>query len=191
MIRMAGQKLLVNNFARKGYLTIAPDYLHGDPTPPYARNNPKFNVRAWTENHTEEVTWPLIHKVIRALREDGVTSFVVTGYCFGGPYAINLAICQTVDVLIVTHPSRIEGMTIFQTLADEGKAPFLLELGSEDTELSPCDQQEIDSIFGKYCHGYKRKVWDGCPHGFAVRGDMLDEQQCAGKVGHLRTVLRG
>ncbi|KAI6163537.1 dienelactone hydrolase [Pisolithus thermaeus] len=184
-VTFSNNKLLVDDFARKGYLTIAPDYLLGDPAPPYAWNNSKFNVYAWTQNHLSDVTRPPIDKVIQALRDGGVTSFAVTGYCFGGHYAIDLAIDQVVDVLIVAHPKQVDVPATFQALAEKGEAPFLLELGSEDTELSACDQEVIDGILGdgKYAPGYKRKVWDGCPHGFAVRGDMLDEQQFAGKAG--------
>ncbi|KAI5994328.1 hypothetical protein EDD15DRAFT_2387751 [Pisolithus albus] len=168
--------------------TIAPDCLCGDPAPPYAWNNPKFNVRDWTMNHPSTVTRPVIDKVIRALKHQGVTSFAVTGYCFGGRYAIDLACHQVADVLIIAHPSQVKDdyLNIFQNLADNGKAPFLFEMGSEDTELSPSQQEEIDGIFcgdKPYPPGYKRKCWDGCPHGFAVRGDMLDEQQFAGKKG--------
>lgn len=68
-VTFSNNKLLVDDFARKGYRTIAPDYLNGDPAPPYAWNNTEFNVVAWTQNHTPEVTRPLIDKVIQALKD--------------------------------------------------------------------------------------------------------------------------
>ncbi|KAI6106507.1 dienelactone hydrolase family-domain-containing protein [Pisolithus thermaeus] len=193
-VTFSNNKLLVDNFASKGYWviiypvvirTIAPDYLHGDPAPPYAWNNTKFNVVAWTENHTPEVTWPPIKQVIQALKDQGVTSFAVTGYCFGGLYAIELASEQLVDVLIVAHPSQTVVPTTYETLLQKGKAPFLFEMGNEDVELSVAQQEQIDVILGggKYAPGYKRDCWPGCPHGFAVRGDMLNAEQFAGKSG--------
>ncbi|KIK27154.1 hypothetical protein PISMIDRAFT_199985 [Pisolithus microcarpus 441] len=187
-ITFSNNKLLVDNFARAGYWTIAPDYLCGDPAPPYAWNNRGFNVHDWIDKHPAEVTWPVIREVIQALRDQGVTSFAVTGYCLGGRYAIDLACHQIVDVLIIAHPSQVKDdyVNIFQNLADKGKAPFLFEMGSEDTELSVSDQETIDGIFcgdKPYAPGYKRKCWDGCPHGFAVRGDMLVEEEFAGKKG--------
>lgn len=184
-VTFSNNKLLVDDFARKGYRTIAPDYLNGDPAPPYAWNNTEFNVVAWTQNHTPEVTRPLIDKVIQALKDQGVTSFAMTGYCFGGLYAIDLACDQIVDVLIVAHPSQVVVPTTFETLAQKGKAPFLLEMGNEDVEIPVPQQEEIDGILGggKYAPGYKRDCWPGCPHGFAVRGDMLNAEQFAGKAG--------
>ncbi|KIN93181.1 hypothetical protein M404DRAFT_1009143 [Pisolithus tinctorius Marx 270] len=184
-VKFSNNLLLVDDFAKKGYWTIAPDYLHGDPAPPYAFNNPKFNVQAWTQNHTPEATRPPIDKVIQALKDQGVTSLAVTGYCFGGRYAIDLACDQVVDVIVVAHPSQVVVPTTFETFAQKAKAPFLLEMGNEDNEISVPQQEEIDTILGggKYAPGYKRDCWPGCPHGFAVRGDMLEPQQFAGKEG--------
>ena len=36
---------------------------------------------------------------------------------------------------------------------------------------------------GKYKPGYSRTYWEGCTHGFAVRGDMSDPKVKAGKEG--------
>lgn len=87
-ITFSNNKLLVDNFARAGYWTIAPDYLCGDPAPPYAWNNRGFNVHDWIDKHPAEVTWPVIREVIQALRDQGVTSFAVTGYCLGETRAV-------------------------------------------------------------------------------------------------------
>ena len=35
-------------------------------------------------------------------------------------------------------------------------------------------QAKADEIFeGKFAPGYKRTYWEGCTHGFTVRGDMV------------------
>ncbi|KAF8592232.1 dienelactone hydrolase [Ramaria rubella] len=39
---------------------------------------------------------------------------------------------------------------------------------------------------GKYTPGYKRVHWEGCTHGFAVRGDMADPKVKAGKEGSFK-----
>jgi dienelactone hydrolase len=44
----------------------------------------KFDLYAWLAAHGAEVTRPPLDKVIAALKEEGVTKFGATGYCFGG-----------------------------------------------------------------------------------------------------------
>lgn len=179
--------LLVDDFARKGYLTIAPDYLNGDPAPPYAMNNPNFTsdmVKAWVQKHLPSVTRPPVDKVVQGLRDRGVTTIAVTGYCFGGRYAVDLACDGVADVVIVSHPSQLVPKD-FEPFAQKAKAPLLLEMGDQDVELTVQKQEQIDAILGdgKYAPGYKRECWPGCAHGFAVRGDPLAPQEFEGKKG--------
>ncbi|KAI6040300.1 dienelactone hydrolase family-domain-containing protein, partial [Pisolithus marmoratus] len=184
-LTLSNNLLLVDDFAKKGYLTVAPDYLNGDAAPPYAMNNRNFNVKAWVQNHMPDVTRPPVDKVVKALQGQGVTSFAVSGYCFGGRYAIDLAIDQVVDVVVVSHPSQVVIPDAFETIAQKAKAPLLLEMGDQDTEVSVEKQEGIDAILGdgKYAPGYKRECWPGCSHGFAVRADVLIPQQLEGKEG--------
>ncbi|KAI6021444.1 Alpha/Beta hydrolase protein [Pisolithus microcarpus] len=170
--------LLVDDFTKQGYRTIAPDYLNGDAAPPYAMNNPNFKVKDWVQNHMPDVTRPPLDDVIQALKRQGVTSFAVTGYCFGGRYAIDLAIDGIVDVIIVSHPSQVVVPTTFETFAQKASAPLLLELGDKDTEVTTPVLGD-----GKYAPGYKRESWPGCSHGFAVRADVLVPEQLQGKEG--------
>ena len=41
-------------------------------------------------------------------------------------------------------------------------------------------QKKADEILGngQYKAGYKRTYWDGCTHGFAVRGDLVSPLLC-------------
>ena len=46
-------------------------------------------------------------------------------------------------------------------------------------------QKLADEIFiGKFTPGYERTYWDGCTHGFAVRGDMV-RVICAAIASHI------
>jgi hypothetical protein len=38
----------------------------------------------------------------------------------------------------------------------------------------PEAQAKADEIFAGFAPGYKREYFDGCTHGFAVRGDLSD-----------------
>ena len=52
-------------------------------------------------------------------------------------------------------------------------------------------QAKADEILGggKFAPGYKREYFDGCEHGFAVRGDMSKPQVKAGKEGSFKATV--
>jgi len=45
-----------------------------------------FDLMKWFVNHGQDKTRPSLDKVIASLKEQGVTAFGATGYCFGGLY---------------------------------------------------------------------------------------------------------
>ncbi|KAI6103118.1 alpha/beta-hydrolase [Pisolithus croceorrhizus] len=153
-----------------------------------ALQNRNFDAPNWIKKYEPEVTRGFINDVV-ALKGQGVTSFAVTGYCFGGRYAIDLAIDQVVDVVIASHPSQVKTPETFEDFARSAEAPLLLEMGDQDREVDVKKQGEIDDILGdgKYAPGYKRECWPGCGHGFAVRADILDPQQFEGKEGSFKS----
>lgn len=52
-------------------------------------------------------------------------------------------------------------------------------------------QAKADEFFGagKFAPGYKREYFEGCTHGFAVRGDTSDPKVKAGKEGAFRATV--
>lgn len=52
-----------------------------------------------------------------------------------------------------------------------------------DQQFPPEASAQADEILGsgKFSPGYKREFFDGCTHGFAVRGDLSDPKVKAGK----------
>ena len=52
-------------------------------------------------------------------------------------------------------------------------------------------QAKADKILGdgKFTPRYKREYFDGCTHGFAVRGDMSDPMTKAGKEGAFKSAV--
>jgi hypothetical protein len=60
-------------------------------------------------------------------------------------------------------------------------------------KISSLDQQfpleasrKADEVFKEFAPGYKREYFEGCMHGFAVRGDMSDPKVKAGKEGSFK-----
>ena len=70
-----------------------------------------------------------------------------------------------------------------QVVADEGpqkykalsKAPLLINSCEVDPAFPLENQAMADEILGggKFAPGYERTYWEGCRHGFAVKGDLV------------------
>jgi dienelactone hydrolase len=82
-------KLLADQFAANGYLTLLLDVFNGDPIP---LNRPEgFNLMEWLQKgsdgnnpHTKEFVDPIVEDGIKALKEEyGITKIGAVGYCFG------------------------------------------------------------------------------------------------------------
>ena len=52
-------------------------------------------------------------------------------------------------------------------------------------------QAKADELLGngKFAPGYRREFFEGCMHGFAVRGDLNDPKVKAGKEGAFKATV--
>ncbi|KAJ7108764.1 Alpha/Beta hydrolase protein [Mycena epipterygia] len=192
-LALNNNRLLADDFARNGFRTIVPDIFNGDPVPESAfePGAPPFEREKWFSTHGAEHTRPPIDSVIAALRADGVTGFAATGYCFGARYVVDLAFEGIIQVSAISHPS---GLTIPDDLtkyAAVAKAPLLINSCTVDRPFPLEAQAQADAILGdgKFAPGYKREYFEGCHHGFAVRGDMSDPKVKAGKEGAFKACV--
>ena len=55
------------------------------------------------------------------------------------------------------------------------KAPLLINSCEVDPPFPPESQAKTDEMMGggKFAPGYERTYWEGCTHGFAVKGDIV------------------
>lgn len=184
-------QLLADDFARNGWKTVIPDYFDNDPAPIDAfEPGNDFNIQQWFAKHGQDKTRPLLDKVLAALKEEGVTKILATGYCYGARYVFDLAFDNLIDVAVVSHPTfiSIEDLEKYSTTA---KAPLLINSCTNDTQFPHEKQAKADEILGdaKFAPGYKREYFEGCTHGFAVRGDLSDPKVKAGKEGAFKATV--
>jgi dienelactone hydrolase len=78
---------------------------------------------------------------------------------------------------------------LLQKYASDSKAPLLINSCTVDQQFPHESQAVADEILGKFAPGYKREYFEGCTHGFAVRGDMSDEKVKAGKEGAFKATV--
>ncbi|KAJ7610160.1 Alpha/Beta hydrolase protein [Roridomyces roridus] len=187
---LVNNQLLVDDFARNGFKTILPDYFNGDPVPEDIMTSGKsFDIPAWIGAHNPGVTRPILDKVIDALKAEGVTSFAAVGFCFGGRYTFDLAFDGVIKVAAVSHPSLLKVPEDLEKYASTAKAPLLINSCTTDEQFPLSAQAKADSILAGFAPGYKREYFDGCTHGFAVRGDMSDPKVKAGKEGAFKATV--
>jgi len=191
--QLQNSQLIADDFAANGFKTIIPDYLNGDPIPADAFNpGTTFSLADWFPNHTQKQTRPTLDKVLEALKSEGVTELAATGYCYGGRYVFDLAFENIIKVAVVSHPSLLKVPEDLEKYASTSKAPLLINSCTEDQQF-PLESSAIaDGIFGgdKFAPGYKREYFEGCKHGFAVRGDLNDPIAKAGKEGSFKASVK-
>jgi len=184
-IEFINNRLLVDDFARNGFKVVAPDYLIDDAIPHDIMDWGKFDIGAWFVNHGQDKTRPPLDSVIAALKGQGVTRFGATGYCFGGRYTFDLAFEGIIQCSVVAHPSLLKIPEDLEKYASTAQAPLLINSCTVDKQFPLEAQAKADEILGggKFTPGYKREYFEGCEHGFAVRGDLSNEKVKAGKEG--------
>ncbi|KAF7326112.1 Dienelactone hydrolase endo--beta-d-glucanase [Mycena kentingensis (nom. inval.)] len=196
-LALENNKMLADDFARNGFFTIVPDMFGGDPIPPEAldsvthRLDPSFNRDRWFAAHTPEIVLPIVLKVVDALKTKGITRFAGTGYCFGARPVFDLAFTNTLHVSAITHPGRISVPADLERYATTSTAPLLINSCEVDPAFPADACAAADALFGegRFAPGYRREWFEGCTHGFAVRGDMSDPRVKKGKEGAFKACV--
>ncbi|KAI0698376.1 alpha/beta-hydrolase [Cytidiella melzeri] len=183
-VQLPNHQLLADDYARNGFKVVVPD-IFDEPCPPDALDpGSDFDLMKWFGPNGPHVTEPRIRKVLAALKSSGITRVGALGYCYGARTSFNLAFENAVDAVAVSHPSLLEMPEDAEKYLSS-KAPLLINSCTIDPQFPQEKQEKADAILGegKFAPGYKRTFWEGCTHGFAVRGDLSDPKVKAGKEG--------
>ncbi|KAK5626520.1 hypothetical protein RRF57_002235 [Xylaria bambusicola] len=106
-------KLMADQFAANGYLTLIIDLFNGDPV---SLNPPAgFEIFKWLENgsdgktpHTKEHVDPIVVEAIKWLQtEKGIKKLGSVGYCFGAKYVAR-HFDNGINVGYMAHPSFVD-----------------------------------------------------------------------------------
>ncbi|KAJ7109638.1 dienelactone hydrolase endo-1,3,1,4-beta-D-glucanase [Mycena crocata] len=185
--------LLSDDFARNGFMTIIPDLFNGDPYPVTALDPgaPPFDRERWWSAHGQAQIRPRIDSVLTALKLEGVAAFAATGYCLGARYVVDLAFDDVIKVSAISHPGRLVVPDDLEKYAAVSKAPLLINSCTDDRAFPLEAQAQADTILGggKFSPGYHREYFEGCSHGFAVRGDLCDPKVKAGREGAFKACV--
>ncbi|KAJ4475493.1 hypothetical protein J3R30DRAFT_3671286 [Lentinula aciculospora] len=211
--QLPNAQLLVDDFANNGikaclffsstrvsslnnlYKTVAPDLFEKDGLPfdifDSEEKRQAFDLPSWFGRHGPHVSRPILDKVIAALKDQGITTFAATGYCYGGRLVFDLAFENITSASIANHPSLLKSPDDLEKYFSTSHVPLLLNTCTIDEQFPPPAQSQADAILGggKFAPGYKREYFDGCTHGFAVRGDLSNPKVKAGKEGAFKAAV--
>ncbi|KAJ6529807.1 Alpha/Beta hydrolase protein [Mycena capillaripes] len=187
--------LLADDFARNGFKTVVPDMFNDDPVPVSAfepnSQGPVWDRVKWFSEHGPKQIRPAIDAVIAELKEQDVTTFGATGYCLGARYVVDLAFDGVLKASAISHPSMLAVPDDFEKYRDTVSAPLLINSCTTDQQFPLEAQAKADAVLGdgKFAPGYRREYFEGCTHGFAVRGDLSDPKVKAGKEGAFKACV--
>ncbi|KAI1446491.1 dienelactone hydrolase [Annulohypoxylon stygium] len=164
-------KLIADQFAERGYLTLIIDPFKGDAL---SLNRPDgFDFVSWLTKgsdgnnpHTTEAVDPIIEAAIAYLKkEHQIKKLGAVGYCFGAKY-----VCRHfkngIEVGYVAHPSFVEEAEL------EGfKGPLSIAAAETDVIFPAEKRHKSEEILAKNGYPYQIYLYSQVSHGFSVRGD--------------------
>jgi len=189
--KLVNSQLLADDFARNGFKVVMIDLFNGDAVPAEAMNpgGPPFDLGEWLKGHGNETLEPLLKATYDALREQGVTKFYLTGYCFGARVAFDLSFQGLAKAIAISHPSLLQVPADFEKYKSISTAPLLVNTCEFDDYFPRETQEKAHEVMTGFAPGYKRTYWEGCTHGFAVRGDLSDPKVKIGKEGSFKATV--
>lgn len=186
-------KLIADQFAANGYLTLLIDVFNGDALP-LNRSGP-FDFNAWLTKgsdgnnpHTKEAVDPIVEDAIKALKEEyGVKKLGAVGYCFGAKvdpltlFEIMPAACgaltRGMQYVVRHYKDGIKvGYAAHPSFVDEDElaaiqGPFSIAAAETDSIFPAEKRHRSEEILQKTGQPYQINLYSGVEHGFAVRGD--------------------
>lgn len=165
-------KLLADQFAANGYLTLVPDEFDGDAL---ALNRPAgFDLHRWLAEgsdgkhpHTKEMVDPITETALRYLQNElNAKKIGAVGYCFGAKYVVR-HYKDGIDVGYIAHPSFVQEDEL-RTIT----GPLSIAAAETDQIFPSKMRHRSEEILKETGQPYQINLYSGVAHGFSVRGNM-------------------
>jgi len=177
-------KLLQDYFASHGFYVLGLDYFFGDPIQNHS-DDPEFDRAAWftkVRGLAKEATPKWIEEVRKIHGEDA--KYTAVGYCFGGPFALEIATTNNVVAAAFAHPAALDEDHFKQL-----KKPLLLSCAETDGSFPAASRHRAEEILTEIKATYHVQLFSGVSHGFATRGDPNVENSRWAKEESARGVI--
>ncbi|KAK7943857.1 Hydrolase [Apiospora aurea] len=169
-------KLMADQFAANGYLTLIIDLFNGDALS--LNRSGDFDFMSWLTKgstgdnpHTTEAVDPIVVEAIKYLKQEkGVKKIGSVGYCFGAKYVARHY--PDITVGYFAHPSFVDE----EELAGF-KGPLSIAAAETD-EIFPAEKRHrSEEILKEGGRPYQINLYSQTEHGFTVRCDVSKKEQ--------------
>ncbi|KAK7039385.1 protein AIM2 [Favolaschia claudopus] len=177
-------KLLQDYFASRGFHVVGIDYFMGDPISNH--NEPGFKWEEWLDAK-RKLSAEITPKWIQAIRERyGMSDakYSAVGYCYGGPFALDLAGTEDVVAAAFAHPGLLTEDQ-FQNI----KKPLLMSCAESDFTFTNEFRRRAEDILAEVKAQYFMQLFCRVQHGFAVRGNMENPDERWAKEESARGII--
>jgi len=159
-------QLLQDYYASHGFTVLGIDYFFGDPVHLHT-DKPGFDRAAWLAKSKQQAK-ECFPKWIKGVREIYGTDvkYSAVGYCFGGPFALELATTDDVVAAAFAHPAYLND-DHFKNITK----PLLLSCAETDTTFPKESRRRAEDILEEIKATYHVQIFSGVSHGFGTRGD--------------------
>jgi len=159
-------QLLQDYYASHGFTVLGIDYFFGDPVHLHT-DEPGFDRAAWSAKSKQQAKEAL-PKWIKEVREIYGTDakYSAVGYCFGGPFALELATTDDIVAAAFAHPAYLNE-DHFKKITK----PLLLSCAETDRTFPKESRRRAEDILEEVKATYHLQLFSGVSHGFGTRGD--------------------
>ncbi|CAM6096585.1 unnamed protein product [Calypogeia fissa] len=167
---------LADKAAAAGFYAVVPDLLNGDPYVPKDPADPFANIAPWLAIHHPDASVGVTKSIVKELKEQGVESVGVAGFCWGGRLAVMMGRePDLVKGVFLCHPS----LCTKENVTDLKVATAILAAGLDD-HTTPSMVVEFKEILDSKPFPSLVKIFPGQNHGWTNRYDVNDPHEVKG-----------
>jgi len=159
-------QLLQDYYASYGFTVLGIDYFFGDPIHLHT-DEVGFDKAAWIAKYRQQAK-EAFPKWLKEVREiyGANAKYSAVGYCFGGPFALELATTNDVVASAFAHPAYLNE-DHFRNITK----PLLLSCAETDHTFPKESRRRAEDILEEVKATYHVQIFSGVTHGFGTRGD--------------------
>ena len=170
-------KLLADQFAAKGYVTLIVDIFNKDPILP--NEFPGVDLEDWIKNgrkgsgpHTTVEIDPIITEAVSYMKDTyGLQNIGALGYCLGAKYVIRHYTLSGIKAGFIAHPSFVEEDELASITG-----PLTIAAAELDEVFTAERRHRSEEILQENGNVYQINLYSGVDHGFAVRCNLEERR---------------